>query len=77
MSDTAQDVCPSDTVDLYQRHLEKLGCNGYSDCGVGGTIPQIKPQMILRRCRHCGAAEMRPSGACHVCLECGETTGCS
>jgi hypothetical protein len=31
----------------------------------------------LHRCRNCGATEMLPSGACHVCLICGETTGCS
>lgn len=29
------------------------------------------------KCRACGSLNLQQSGACKVCLSCGETTGCS
>jgi len=62
----------SDSDDLHQRHLQKL-----EGAGDHSNSRPTYPGILLHRCRNCGATEMLPSGACHVCLICGETTGCS
>ncbi len=40
------------------------------------TAPLLAPHDEIR-CRHCGCPSTVPAGACHVCPNCGESTGCS
>lgn len=51
--------------------------NEKSDCKGCKPIPNWNPPVSQMICRKCGSNNLVPAGACMLCHNCGETTGCS
>ena len=41
------------------------------------TDEELTETGFYKPCPECGYPFAQPAGACHICPECGESTGCS